>query len=233
MIKKWSWAFIVIAVGLLGCRFGSGASTAAPIIQQPARTPTPGLVTPLVGPEDENSQGQNQEPPAAGTGQEIQPAPASDQEMLKNEWRPVFNGAKLLSASCEMMFDTWLQYQIEEITLVKAQEELNIESDYLAMAHQAFIELQAPGPTILPYKESLETDMGTLIVLLAKKEAADLNSLESTNSLLDTCSVLFDTLEEITNAAAFAGMSDESLQMLELETAGIIAELQSKIQAGR
>jgi len=148
-------------------------------------------------------------------------------------WQPVYRAARLLSASCDQAFDTYLQFQIEAIDLGKAQDELGIEAEYAGMAQQALGAVAAPGEAVQPYKARLEASLGTLSPLLARREAADLSSLDSTDILLETCSSLVDTQEEIASVAAAAGMSEADLQALEQETAASIAELQTKVQAGR
>ena len=148
-------------------------------------------------------------------------------------WQPVYRAARLLSASCDQAFDTFLQFQIEAIDLGKAQDELSIEAEYAGMAQQALGAVAAPGEAVQPYKARLEASLGTFSSLLARREAADLGSLDSTDILLETCSSLVDTQEEIASAATAAGMSEADLQALEQETAASIAELQAKVQAGR
>lgn len=165
------------------------------------------------------------QPQAAGEDPQNPAAPGED-------WEPVYRAARLLSASCDQVFDTFLQFQIEAIDLGKAQNELVIEAEYVRAAQQVLSDMAAPGGAAQPYKAQLEASLGTISSLLAQREAADLSSLESTDLLLETCSNLVDSQDEIASAAV-AGMSEADLQRLELETTASIVDLQAKIQAGR
>ena len=199
-MKKWTGIFTAIILLLLGCKLGSPASTAPPI-------PASSTSIPL---QSDNPQSSNESQPNT---------PPKDQEAIKSEWRPLINGAAVLFSSCETMFDTYLNYQIEEIDLAGARLQLNTASGSISVVHDTFTKLPAPSPIILPFKERLEANMGTLLVLLSQQEAADIGSFEATDTLLETCNSLFDAQDEIAAAALSAGLSEASLAQLESETA--------------
>jgi len=218
--KTWLAVLLAALMLLSGCNFGSSQS-AQDDGSGSASSDQSKFFLPLTGSSQQEAPGDEAQNPA------VSPQTTID------DWRQIYRAAGLLSGACDQMFDTYLQFQIEEIDLGKAQNELNLEAEYTTAAEQALRSLPDLDGTAQPFKARLEADLSTLNAMLAHREAVDLNSLDSTNILLDTCSALVDTQEEIASAAAEAGMSEGDLQSLEAETADVIAEMEQKIQAGR
>jgi hypothetical protein len=222
---------LTLAMLLSGCNLGSnlGASTQSPDTPpQSSDADQPQTFLPVIV---------GAEPGAAGEALQDSlpqdtPDPAAIQASLKDEWRPVIQGASLLFASCEMMFDTYMDFQIEETNLAEAQAQLAVEAELIASVNSGIAAWSAPAPAAQPYLEQVVAYISKLNDLLARKEAGDIGSFENTDLILDTCLSLFDLQDTIASAAVDAGIDEASMAELESENSAIIEDFKKRLGDG-
>jgi formylglycine-generating enzyme required for sulfatase activity len=147
------------------------------------------------------------------------------QDGLKDEWRPAISNAMLLTASCQLMFETHFKYGEGEIDLNRARSELTTESDFIGFAVRGFASGPVPSEAVAPYMLGLEQQASALISLLDPIDEDAIGSFGVLDTLSSTCGSLNDLMTDIVNAGMEAGLSEASVDEIDQEMTPMINDL--------
>ena len=162
---------------------------------------------------------------------DLQAAPTG-QDALKDEWQPAISNAMLLSASCQLMFETHFKAGEGEIDLNRARSELTTESDFIGFAVRGFASGPVPSEAVAPFMLQLETQTGTLIELLDPIDDGKIGSTEVLDTLLVTCGTFNNLLSNIVNASMDSGLSEASVDEIDQEMTPMINDLYDTVLGG-
>jgi len=200
-MKMWLQVLLVGSFFLYGCNQSTSVPTVATLNPIDTATTSPSPVqteTAIFTPTAETA-----------------PTPAVDQEALKDEWGSAINNAIILSSTCEWMFETYMTFQEGEIDLQKANSQLSLEADFVSRTDWDLPEAYE-NEVAAAFMLTLETQMGGLIELIDTTNNNKIESSEALDTLYPVCGSLFDLLSEIVHAAMEAGLTEESVNEIDV-----------------
>ncbi|NIS82369.1 MAG: hypothetical protein GTO14_19665 [Anaerolineales bacterium] len=165
--------------------------------------------------------------PQAEESQRLPP----DQEVLKDEWRSAIQNAIILSSACEWMFETHTNFQQGEINLEEAKEDLSLESDFISFTRWDILEAYQ-NELVAEFMWRLEGEIGVLVELVDKTDDGMIDSPEVFDTLFPTCGSLLDLQSEIVFTAMDAGLTEESIDEIDLSDSEMYSDFYDMIFGG-
>ena len=208
---------LVVGLGLLAaCRLSEVQPAATHTAQPAAKTSVPSLPAATSAPTTADS-------PASTA------APASNQEGLKDEWRPAFTGTILLFSSCELMYETHSRFKDGEIDASLAASQLEIEANVISLVTRNLFSWADPSPAVLPFKIRLEKYHDELVDAWNQLKSGDMADPSLTAPLSKTCGSFYALQDDVFKAMQAAGLTDNSIDEIGAETNEILSDLYNSI----
>lgn len=208
-MKVYISALAICCIFLAGCSQSANQRNMTPTLELATSTVVQPTITPTSPPAQEET--------ATITTETEEPQPAlPDQEALKEEWRSAINNAIILFSTCEWMFETHFDFQQGNIDIEEAKSDLSLEADFISWTRW-----DSPAAyqneTAAEFMWRLEMEMGGLIELIDTTDDDMIGSAEVLDTLLlTTCSSLFDLLTDIIDTAMEAGLTQESINEIDI-----------------
>jgi len=217
-------ALVVVGTLLSACGPIPTQPTATSTLESPSATPAPPTGTATPPPP--------LEPTPTRTPEEAQPQTLPpDQEELIDEWRTPIQNAIILSSACEWMFETHSNFQQGDIDFEEAKEELGLEADFIRFARWFTVESYI-NETVAEFMWRLEVDMRSLIELIDTTQDDMIGSSEVLDALFPICGSLFDLQTEIVFTAMQAGLTEESVDEIDLSDSEMYTDFYDSIMEG-